>query len=175
MRRPAAATRLRIQEERLKPVERVREPRLRRHLCFELIPPRAKDLALIGRQQSEQTIRRGAFAVAFGRVRGRIVGERITGINLDQIVNYDQLEDTRQINASRRVFAERQRGERQVPGVLGGIFQTGIVGERCAAKDGLKPVGLNEKGNLLVESIVRHRRIICEKPLTTMGHQKTLG
>ena len=110
-------------------------------------------MTLIGRQHPEQTLRRGPLALGLGLVRLRIVGERVAGIDLNQIVDHDQFQHAREIEIGGRMLTERQCGERQVPRMLGGIFETGVVGERRAPQHHFQSIGLNEKRDLTGEAI----------------------
>jgi hypothetical protein len=71
------------------------------------------------------------------------------------------------------MLAQRQRRQGQMPGVLGGIFETGVVDERRASNDVFQTVGLHQEGDLLRQAICSHDRIIGDKPLAAIDTKDT--
>jgi hypothetical protein len=51
------------------------------------------------------------------------------------------------------VFSEHDRHHRQVPGVLGGVFEPGSIDERRASDHTLQAIDLPEERYLLLESV----------------------
>jgi len=93
-----------------------------------------------------------------GRIRAGIVRERIAGVDLYQVVNREQLEHTKHVDAVGRVLAQRDGGEPQVPRMLRGILQTRAVGQRRAPDNCLQLVGFDKKGHLPCQAVGRHLR-----------------
>ena len=153
---PAAATGVGIEQERLEAIERIRKTGFGRLARFKLIPERTEDRPLIRGQHAKEPIRRRALTFIFRRVCCGIVREGITGIDLNQIVDDDQLKHSSDVHSRRRILTERQRGEREVPGMLRGIFNARIVGERRSSKNGFQSIGLDQERELLCESSVGH-------------------
>lgn len=150
---PAAAPRTGVLKEGLQPVERVGEAGLRRLVRLELLPPRPKACALVGREQREDAVGGGSFALRLGAEMAGVIREGVAGVDLHEVVHGQHLEDGQQVDFGGGVLGHDHGGEHEMPGMLGGILEPRRVGQRRAAQDGFELVRLEEKGNLLRETI----------------------
>jgi riboflavin biosynthesis pyrimidine reductase len=156
VRAPAAAAGMRVQDERLQPVEGVGISCLGGFGRLELLPSSAKGRGLVGWQHSEDPLGGGALALRLGVVAGGVVRKRVAGVDFHEVVNCDKFEHAQQVNAGGRVLEQRNRREREVPGVLRRILEPREIDERCATKDCFQLVRLNQKCDLPREPIGSH-------------------
>ena len=157
---PAAATGVHVLQQRLQAIERVGVLGLTRVLRFELVPERMKPGTLVAWQQTEHSFSCRALPLLFGLVRSDVVGEGVAGINFHEVVDGDELEYATKVQVARCVLAQRERGQRKLPRVLGRILQTRIIDQRRPADDCFQRVGLDEKRHLPREPFVLHPGMI---------------
>ena len=153
---PASTVRVGVLQQRLQPVDGVRNARRRGLLHFEFFPQLVQTGCLIGREQAENPLRRNAFALGLRHLPCGVVGKRVTGIDFDQIVDRQHLERAKQIELERHVLAQEQDGQSQVPRVLGGILLARRINQRSAANDVFEFVGFDQEGDLPEKAVVGH-------------------
>src|SRR5262249_51660857 len=146
---------------RYETIERGSESRLDRLFGLELIPQGAEFLSLVGRKQSKQPIRCGAFALCLVERTCCIVEIRITGVDLDNIVDENQLDHVRDIDRLIRIFAKNHRGQRKMPAVFGCIFGSVGMEKVGAPQDGFQFVDLEQKVDLFFQSLRSGLSVDC--------------
>jgi len=123
---PGTAAGAGIEQERLQAVESVGKAGFGRHEGFELVPEGAELGGLIGGEESEEAVGGEALTLLLVGVCGGIVGEGVSGIYLDQVVNEKHSRDAKDIDRGRRVLGEKRGHERNVPGVLGIVLLAAV-------------------------------------------------
>ena len=122
---PRAAARQPVQKHRLQPVDRLREAGLRRRLGLELVPHGPQAGALVEWQHSEDPLGRellaGFLIGPTGLVHGR-VDERVAGIDLDEVVHEQHLDDAADIDRFVRVLGQHDGRQREMPRMLGRVL-----------------------------------------------------
>lgn len=109
-----------VLRQHLEPIHRLGEARLRRSRGFELLPPAAQHRGEVGRQHAKQSVGRRRFSLGFVAPARRVVPERVTRVNLDEVVNGQQGEDVPEVNvAGGEIPMEEKREEAGVPGMIG--------------------------------------------------------
>lgn len=154
---PRAAITVHVLQERLQPVDRMSEARLRRSPILELIPERTQLRGLVVGQQAEDAVRRDSLARLSRRAGLRIVSERIAGIDLDEVVHDEHTDDVREIDSGWRLLVQEHRHQREMPGMLGAVLPSRPVRQLRPAQHRLEPVGLDEKAELPFEPCVGGR------------------
>jgi len=103
---------------------------------------------LLGGQQAEDAV--GGRPLGLG-LRGdlhRVVDERVTRVDLDQIMHQQHGHDPLEIGPRRGMLAEDHRQRAHVPGMLRGVLPPRAVDEMVAADDPLQLVDFDGEGDL---------------------------
>ena len=74
---------------------------LGRLLRLELVPQRSKLRRLVGRQQSEEALGGARLALVLIRQAGRVVGKRVAGIDLHDVVDEEHFQHAQHIELRR--------------------------------------------------------------------------
>ena len=101
------------------------------------------------------------FARGLVTLRDRVVGERVAGIHLDDVVDQQDAEPRQQVidrDVGGRVLGENHGHHRGVPGVLGAVLEARPTDERRAALHGLQSIDVGEEGELAVEAFASGMR-----------------
>lgn len=148
---PGAALGDGVVQEGLEAIEGVGVLGFRRLAGLEFFPKLAELAALIGREKAEEAVGGALLAdIFFGKSDG-VIGEGVAGIDLDDVVDEDHLDGVEEIDGYDGILGHEGGHDGEMPGVLGGVLATGLVGQERLAEDGLELVDFEDEGELLVE------------------------
>ena len=83
---------------------------------LEFIPESAEFTRLVRWQKAEDPVGGDGFALVLGRHRPGVVGKRVTGVDLHEVVNDEHLEHAQNVELRPvRVLGERDDDETKVP------------------------------------------------------------
>jgi len=151
---PRVALRTGVEQHRLEPVHRGGKLRLRRLFGLKLVPQRTKLRGLVLRQQPEDARGRPHLALVLPRNPRRIVGERVTRIDLHEIVEDHHLQHAQHIERRTvRVLREHDHAQTKVPGMLGVVFRATALREDRLPENLLQLVHLDDELDLPGEAL----------------------
>jgi hypothetical protein len=128
-----------------------------RFSLVEFLPERDASRALVGGKESEYAAGRGVFAIFFVHVAGRVVEKRVSRVYLDDIVNEQHFDDGADIDRwVDRFVGEDYRHEREMPGMLGGIFMPAFVDYHVLSVYCLEFFNLDDEVHLPFEPFGNH-------------------
>jgi hypothetical protein len=151
-------------------VERAGEPGLARLLRIEFLPEGVEPGALVWWEQAEQALGGSGLAGGDVDVRGNVPDHGVTGVDLDEVVNGEQVANAVVVGAVRRGVGEEHGEQGNVPTVLGDGFLASAVDGAVGAPDVLEAVTGGEECSRAWRSgnpVRRHRecrrgaRILC--------------
>ena len=118
---------------------------------------RARSAArLIGWQQAEDALGRGALLLGFQLARGGVVDKGVARVDLDQVVDQQHRDDPPDVDLGRGVLREHQGHQRHVPGVFCIVFAPARLDDQRVAEDALRFVDLDDKLELAMQAVGRH-------------------
>jgi hypothetical protein len=166
---PGGALGVVVVQQRLEAVEGVGKVGVGGGGGFELFPEGAEGGGLVGGEEAEEFVGGGAFAGGFAQVGRRVVAVGVAGVDFDDVVDEEHAGDAVGVDAGGGVFGEERGHDRDVPGVFGGVFAAGVVGEERAAGDGFEAVELDDEADLVGEAVGRHVGILGRRRRISMG------
>ncbi|KAK68889.1 hypothetical protein L500_3802 [Bordetella holmesii CDC-H643-BH] len=138
-------------QQGLQSVERFGKARVVAAAGFELLPQRVEGFALIGRQQCKDTQRGSLLTLGLAGLRRCVMKGGVAGIDLDDVVDQQHLDYAQHIDGRGGVLRQRERVQRQMPGMLGAVFAARRIDERRLAQDALELVYLSQEGELALQ------------------------
>ncbi len=137
---PRAALSDEVEEQRLEPVDRCREPGFGRHSPLELVEQGPEGGTVGTRQQPVEALGGRRFLRRLGLPAGRVVEEGVIGVDLDDVVHQEKPDDLRDVDLLGRMRREHPGHHGQVPRVLGRVLESGLIGDPSPPVDRLEPV-----------------------------------
>jgi hypothetical protein len=120
----------------------------------------------------EQAVGRGALARLLPRLRGRVVGERVAGVDLDHVVHERHADHARHVDPVAGVLRQHHGRQREVPRVLGAVLAPRAVAQGRLAQHALEAVHLHEEGELARD---RRRRAHRHTAIASSGLRARSG
>ena len=160
-----------VEQHRLKTIDGGGKFRFRCRAGFEFVPERTQFARLIWRQQTEDALGGFGFALVLIGHAGGVVGEGVTGVDFDEIVNDEHFQDAEHVlivndehfqdaeHVERlhvAVFGEDDHEQRQVPGMLGVVFAASALSHERLPEDFFQFIRLDDEADLLSQSFVCH-------------------
>lgn len=120
---------------------------------FELIPECAELARLIFGQQAEDAVGGTRFAFVLIGHRGGVVGEGVAGVDFDEVVDDDHLQDAKDVEGRDvGVFGQDDHTKAEMPGVFGVVFVATAASVERLPEDLLQPVAFDDEFDLAFES-----------------------
>ena len=150
---PTAALHAAVEQHRLEAVAGGGEFGLGRFLRLEFVPQPAKLARLVGGQQAEDAVGGDRLALVLVDHRGVVVGERVAGVDFDEIVDDEHFQDVEDVEARPvGVLGEHDDAEAEMPRMLGVVLGAAALGVERLAEDFLQLVALGDEPDLADEA-----------------------
>ena len=151
---PTAALGAGVEQHGLEAVAGVGEFRFGRGARFKLIPQGAELAGLIARQEAEDAVGGAGFAVVLVDHGGGVVGERVAGVDFNEVVNEPHFEDAQDIEVRDVcMLGEDHDAQAEGPRVFGVVFGAAAPRVDRLAENFLQLVALGDEGDLLGETL----------------------
>ena len=123
---------------------------------FKLIPERAELGGLTGRQEPQNAVSGEALARVLVSHVFRVVGERVAGVDFDEVVDDHHLERAEHVEVRDvGVLGEGDHQQTETPGVFGVVFGATADGVHRLPENIFELIDLDDEGDLARETFER--------------------